>query len=381
MNILHTVEFYDPSVGGMQEVVKQLSERLVKLGHKVTVATTNLPERKFAKLNGVKIIGFDIKGKLAMGINGEKQKYINFILNEKFDIVTNFAAQQWATDLVLPHLDEIKAKKVFVPTGFSSLYSPLYKNYFKKMKTWMKKYDMNVFLSNNYRDINFARKNKIKKIKIIPNGAAKSEFIKKSPVDIRKNLKIPDYHFLILTVGSHTGIKGHAETIKIFRKAKIEKASLLIIGRHSEIMDGCRLSCKLSEFFSGNKIQVKDLSREETVAAFQAADLFLFASMIECSPIVLFEAMASKTPFLTTDVGNAKEIIKWTGGGKLLPTVIDRRGYSHADIGKSAEILKQYYNHPSDLTLMAGNGHKAWLKSFTWEEIAREYENMYKQLL
>ena len=42
MKILHTVELYHPSQGGMQEVVKQISERLVKLGHEVTVATTKL---------------------------------------------------------------------------------------------------------------------------------------------------------------------------------------------------------------------------------------------------------------------------------------------------------------------------------------------------
>ena len=46
MKILHTVEFYHPSVGGMQEVVKQLSERLVRLGHNVTVATSQLKEAR-----------------------------------------------------------------------------------------------------------------------------------------------------------------------------------------------------------------------------------------------------------------------------------------------------------------------------------------------
>jgi len=49
MNILHCVESYYPSVGGMQEVVKQLSERLVKLGHAVKVATRNNPDRNFTE--------------------------------------------------------------------------------------------------------------------------------------------------------------------------------------------------------------------------------------------------------------------------------------------------------------------------------------------
>lgn len=36
MKILHTVEFYEPSVGGAQEVIKQISLQLVKRGHEVT---------------------------------------------------------------------------------------------------------------------------------------------------------------------------------------------------------------------------------------------------------------------------------------------------------------------------------------------------------
>ena len=98
MKILHTVEFYHPSVGGMQEVVKQLSERLVRLGHDVTVSTTQLSDRRDKVINGVTVEGFAVKGKLAVGIDGELERYQQFLLNGEFDIVTNFAAQQWATD-------------------------------------------------------------------------------------------------------------------------------------------------------------------------------------------------------------------------------------------------------------------------------------------
>jgi len=165
MKVLHTVELYYPSAGGMQEVVKQISERLVKLGHEVTVATTKLSERKNKIINGVKIEEFNIEGNLVRGLKGDTEKYKKFLIDSDFDIITNFAAQQWASDLAFDILDKIKAKKVFVPTGFSGLYLPEYKDYFEKMKDWMKKYDMNIFLSNDYRDINFARKNKINTIK------------------------------------------------------------------------------------------------------------------------------------------------------------------------------------------------------------------------
>lgn len=381
MKILHTTEFYYPSVGGVQEAVRQLSERLAALGHEVTVATTKLPDRKFHHLCGVKIVDFNISGNRIRGIRGEKQKYIDYVLDSKFDVVVNFAAQQWTTDLLLPLLGKIQARKVFVPTGFSQLHSPLYASYFKEMRAWMREYDMNIFLSGNYRDINFTRKNNIRRIKVIPNGASKKEFLPKPKINIRKILGIPDDHFLVLDVGSHTGLKGHSEAIRIFCKAGIENATFLLIGKKTKSIRGCFNRCRLMKSVSGKNILLKDLTREETVAAFKSADIFLFTSKVECSPIVLFESIAAKTPFLTTDVGNAKEIIGWTKGGILLPTRINKSGYSLALINESAKILKECYKNRNKLSLMARAGHAAWLERFTWEKITKEYERVYLSLL
>uniref|UniRef100_A0A832E0V0 Glycosyltransferase family 1 protein n=1 Tax=candidate division WWE3 bacterium TaxID=2053526 RepID=A0A832E0V0_UNCKA len=394
MKILHTVEFYDPSVGGMQEVVKQISERLVKLGHDVTVATTKLPGRKSLNIRGVKIREFAISGNLVRGLSGETDKYQDFLINSEFDVMVNFAAQQWATDLAFEVLDRVKAKKVFVPTGFSGLYLPEYKRYFEKMGDWMKKYDMNVFLSNDYRDINFARKVGVspKKTTIIPNGAGEDEFLSPSGTDIRKKLGIPSNHFLILLVGSHTGVKGHKEAIEIFSRAKIKNAALLIVG--NIFGGGCSLSCPRKAFFfnlsprrwfpagDGKRLIITELSREETVAAYQSADLFLFPSNIECSPIVLFEAMASRTPFLTADVGNSAEIVEWSGGaGIVLPTDKDAQGFARVRIPGSVEILEEIYHDSVRRQKMAEAGFQAWKKRFTWEKIALEYESLYRNLL
>src|SRR3954464_8829240 len=217
MKILHTVESYYPEIGGMPEVVKQLSERLVLLGHQVTVATSKAEKRTSKLINGVIIQEFNLTGNFVEGIHGDTTSYEHFLLNSDFDIITNFAAQQWATDIALPLLSKLKAKKVFVPTGFSGLFQEVWQPYYLQMKTvWMKEYDSNVFLSNDYRDINFARKNGINKNLIIPNGAAADEFLPQSKIDIRKKLGIGSDEFFILHVGSYTGVKGHAEAIRIY---------------------------------------------------------------------------------------------------------------------------------------------------------------------
>ena len=55
LNIAHCVESYEPAKGGMPEVVKQLSERMVQKGHTVTVFTSLHSDRKGDSINGVQI--------------------------------------------------------------------------------------------------------------------------------------------------------------------------------------------------------------------------------------------------------------------------------------------------------------------------------------
>jgi glycosyltransferase involved in cell wall biosynthesis len=388
MKILHTVESYNPSTGGMQEVVKRISEHLVKMGHSVTVATSRHPGRSRNIANGASVVEFDISGNIVRGISGDSASYQNYLLNSDFDIITNFAAQQWATDLMLPILQKIRAKKLFVPTGFSALHLPEYSDYFNRMKEWMNLYDMNVFLSDTYQDIEFARLHDIKKYVVIPNGASAEEFLLRGKSNIRQELNIPKNHFLILHVGSHTGVKGHAEAIEIFRRAKINNITFIITG--NVFSERCYYSCKLKEFLfwinplnflSNKQLLVRSLSREETVALYLDSDLFMFPSNIECSPLVLFECMASRTPFLTADVGNAREIIEWSGAGLLLPTDKDKKGYSHVKIDESVKMLEGIYLDPVKRAVMQDVGFNAWQERFSWGKIAKQYEELYLTLL
>jgi len=413
MNILHTVQSYPPAEGGMAEVARQLSERLAALGHRVTVATESRSDRAASRLNGVEIASFQVSGNAVTGLQGEVAAYRRFLLESRFDIVTNFAAQQWATDIALPLLPRIAGRKVFVPTGFSGLYSRRYRDYFRQMPGWMASYDMNVFLSDSYRDIVFAREHGIARTALIPNGAAADEFLAAPAGDLRARLGIAPDAFLILHVGSHSCFKGHLEALEIFDRARLANSTLLLVG--NEPAGGCADSCRAAaaglnashSFRSiGASVVVGALSRPDTVAAYHAADLFLLPSNIECSPIVLFECMASRTPFLSTEVGNSAEIVAWSGAGALLPSAppefLPREGSLpsrlveklrlllgrsqnfvavRADIPKSAEMLLALRRDADERDRMARSGFSAWQERFTWEKIACDYEALYQRLL
>lgn len=416
MRILHTVESYLPARHGMSEVVKQISERLVQRGHQVTVATSNDQRRQEKIIRGVEVRSFDVHGKSAIGIWGDVSGYQNFLLDFNPDIIVNFAAQQWATDLTIPLLSRLKARKVFVPTGFSALADPMFSNYFSSMEDRMHDYDATVFLSDSYRDIDFARRVGVESIAIIPNGAASEEFNRPKDLELRARLGIPEDHQLILHIAGYLSVaKGQAESIKIFSNSSLSKATLLLVCPDFENSDIHAFTPKkvlkgLYHFMRGNglrgiafptqlrllrRLQRKrnkskdrqvigvSLSRKDAISAFLDSDLLLFPSRIECSPLVLFEAAAARTPFLVTDVGNAREIINWTGGGRILPglKLNDREGSVQADVEAGARCLDELMADQEVREQMATNAHQAWLRHFTWSRIAEQYEQLYSSLL
>jgi glycosyltransferase involved in cell wall biosynthesis len=246
MRILHTVEFYYPRIGGAEAVVRQLSERLAARGHKVTVATSIDINRKSNVINNVKIQGFNIKGNLVKGIRGEVQHYFDFLLQNNWDVVFNYATQSWTTDLAFSILRNLQSVKVLAPCGYSGLIGLrrfLYYRYFKKLPHYLRLYDEIVYHSPNYIDKEYGDRMGIDNYEIIPNGVELEEF-ENSCLDFRSeyNIHTP---FLLLTVGNHYRIKGHDRIIKAFHKLHRADVTLVIIGsRVNKWYRSCWVSCK-----------------------------------------------------------------------------------------------------------------------------------------
>lgn len=422
MKILHTVESYSPSVSGAPEVVKQISERLVQRGHTVTVATSSHPDRYSKNINGVHVEEFDIRGNSVDGIQGETERYQSFLRAGNFDIMMNYAAQQWATDLVYPVLDELPYKKIMIPCGFSRLYWPEYEKYFLELSGILHRYDHLIFHANNYRDTNFARQHNLTHWSIIPNGASRAEF---DAVDatFRQRYNIPPDALLLLTVGSHTGVKGHHLVLEAFHRLKVERATLIIIGNvfgeahwgsgfvrpvlgsikrgnfskaASLVFDtalggigpagcisGCRAHTRWINWRDNGRKKVLLLNppRADVIAAYHAADLFIFGSNIEYSPLVLYESLASSTPFISLACGNAQEIAAWSGGGVIVPTIQKDQGFVDGNPIVFAHLVDEIIADAPRRQSLAQAGHNSWLERFTWEKLTADYEALYQSLI
>lgn len=386
LKILHTVELYAPSVGGAQEVVRQVSERLAARGHDVTVATAALPERDFGERAGVRIAEFDLGGNAVRGIRGDVEPYQRFVREGGFDVVMAYAAQQWAADALLDQLDAIPAGTVLAPCGFSGLHDPAYAGYFAGLRERLPEFDALVFHSATYQDHAFAVETGATSRTVIPNGADEAEFAELPPRGrFRAAHGIGAGAPLLLTVGGHTGLKGHAQAMAAFRASRGARGGVLAIVGNTPTGRGCRPLCGVRAATTrlrrpDRRVRLLDPARPQVLEAYADADLFVFCSMIECSPLVLFEAMAAGLPFVSVDVGNAREIAEWSGGGVIAPARRRDDGLVEPDVDAVRDLIDELLGDPQRRRELGANGRRAWEERFRWDHIVGQYEAVYESV-
>lgn len=426
MKLLFCVEFYFPSLGGAQEVVRQLAERMVARGHQVTVATSKLISRTLSNHNGVTIKEFSVSGNRVRGLLGDVDIYQKFLTESDFDIVFFYAAQQWTFDAAWSVLTSIQAKKILVPCGYSGLFEPGYSEYFRELPSILSHLDRVVYHATSYRDYEFGVQHSIAHCAVIPNGADDLEFLAPKMPEFKSQLGVPNDALLLLTVGSLNGQKGHLELTRAFDLASFggRKAVLLLNGNTPA--SGQVSSNRLRRFFSlaseygwsyaarhvaksvlellgfeigksssllhwvkrvnnrvgeEKRVILCDLSRPDLVQAYLHADLFVFASNVEYSPLVLFEACAAGLPFLSVPAGNAVEIASWTGGGEICPADVDSLGYTRVAPAVLARNIEALIADEGRRLQLGRSGRQAWETRYNWKQLSQEYEALFVRLI
>ena len=416
MKVLFCCEFYYPHVGGVQKVIQEIGERLVTKGHEVTVATSISSRRTSQTHNGVNIFSFNVSGNYARGMKGEIRKYQQFLTTKSFDVMLVKAAQQWTFDAMWDVLPLIKARKVHIPCGYPGLHNEEYNKYYQQMPEILKQFDHLIYYASEYQDIAFAHKHGIRNTTVIPNGASKTEFSIKRDPEFRSQLGIGEENFVLLTVGSITGAKGHKEVLQAYEQLETDTASTLILNGNqppkysypgfwkklniqSKISVRSAMKWLMFEILRSLKVIprptswknivenintkcpdksviVTDFQREKVIQCFLNSDLFVFASHTEYSPLVLFEAAAAGLPFLSVPVGNAEEIVRWTEGGKICQAEKDKNSFVNVDPTILSQEISKLISDPAKLQEMELKGRKNWEKNYSWEKIVLKYEKV-----
>lgn len=359
--MLLTVERYAPAIGGAERVVQRVAEGLAARSHSVHVMTGG--KREDVELGGVHVHRLPVSGNQVRGIRGDGTQVTSLIERVEPDLVFNYAAQTWATDCCFELLErEDRPRMVMAPCGFSGLGKSPYARYFAAMPTVLRSYDALIFPSTAYQDWEFAYRAGAERIFLVGNGADPT-----TATGEELRAQIPSGQIAV-TVGSHVLSKGHCDFARVVRKlARNRPLTGVIVAPPRQGLDalrGCQMACH-ARARTSSSLCVRDGSPPGVVAdALAAADLFIFTSKLESGPLVILEAMASATPWVSLDVGHASQLAGGIVAGGL-PELRDA----------ARQILDG--EHPQ----LGAQGRAAWEADHRWEDIVPRYESVFEEVL
>ena len=154
------------------------------------------------------------------------------------------------------------------------------------------------------------------KIRIIPNGYDLTTFHPDSEerMRLRNEWNIPDTTFLLGMVARWDPVKDHATLLASLRQVQTTLAQdwrCALVGPNVTAQNE-QLTALISRYDLTNRVLLLG-PRDDIPSVMNALDLHLLSSSGEAFPNVVAEAMACGTPCVVTDVGDASEIVDWTG--------------------------------------------------------------------
>ena len=219
--------------------------------------------------------------------------------------------------------------------------------------------------------------------KVIPNGVELNEF--NNSIDFKNIYKIKQKH-IILNVGNHFFGKGGDYLGKISNKLREKRDDFIFVQISSTIKypyDKSFLARAKKEFNSNDKcLFLRDIPREDVVAAFKCSDVFIFPSLKEVAPLVILEAQAAELPWIAMDVGNVKER---QGGIIINNNNVDNKGYkiiNEEAMDKFVSNIEYILDSCSSITGQSvskrlGREGRRSVEKFDWENIVLEYDKVF----
>lgn len=388
MKILMLTWEYPPRiVGGIARVVHDLSKRLIKDGHEVTVVTyrdnADVPEYENDKgVNVYRVDNYMIHPNnfidWIMQLNFNMLSKATEIINKEggFDVIhahdwlVTYATKSLKNAYDIPIVATIHATEA----GRNSGIHDETQRYINDTE-WLLTYEATeVIVNSNYM------KNEIQrlfglpfdKINVIPNGINLSNFTGiERDYDFRRQYAM-DNEKIILYVGRLVYEKGVQHLIAAMPKilSNYHDAKLIIAGRGG-MMD--ELRAEASNLGLNDKIYFTGyLNSKQVQKMYKCADVAVFPSTYEPFGIVALEAMLAGVPTVVSDVGGLDEIV--THG------VDGMKSYAGNANSIADSVTALLYDH--QLATNVSKKAKQKVKDqFNWEKIAQDTHFTYEKAI
>lgn len=335
MNILLVSPYYVPaqSYGGIVKVVHELAQEMNKLGHAVTVATTDVHDavsrattgKSFEE--GVSVVRFK---NLSNGIAYRYNVYlpvgwVRWCTNNlrKFDIVHCNDAYTWMNIVVARKCHKQNIPYVIQPHGALNSERVRFHLYFvKRIFLYVFR---RMFLGASSLVVSTTREKEeevralfptlLPKTVVIPNGI--SEMQLSNPVidqEFRQQFGVGEGMKLFLYFGRIHPVKGIDITLQALAKVRGVRYKFLIVGR-DENGELQRLKVFASQLgIAQNFLFRKPTFGTEMQRILHSADVFLFNSRSEGLPMAVLDACAAGLPSILSPYCNVPEVSIYKAG-------------------------------------------------------------------
>lgn len=262
----------------------------------------------------------------------------------------------------IPYINTIYGEEIYLSKRYHTMFI---------IKLLVRNASKTIMISSATLKVSLNEHLKDGKFEIIPFGVD-TEFFR--PIKIEKNSKI----FQILSVGYLIERKGFNYLIKAVKEVLEfhNEVKLIIVGSGPLEKQIKKLICELK---LENNIQIlNNISDNELLNIYNSSDLFTLPSIIDSQGnteglgVVLLEAMACKLPVIGSNTGGIPDIIQDNVTGRLVQQK-DIHGLSKAiiDLIENEDLRKN----------MALNGYEMVKGHFSWEKIAKDYIEIYKETI
>jgi glycosyltransferase involved in cell wall biosynthesis len=370
MKIIHVADYYAVGTG---HPLNNVVERLYRRGHEVEVYTSNLHLKQ--ELSHDK--DYPIKIRRFRGFRiGSKAFYPSLIPKLLFqqnpDVIHSWVMAFFST-FVSGWLKPIKKYPLVVSVDFDiaeprpTLAKKPYIFFYRKIPTSFS--NIITTFTSKERDVLIKRfKFDANKVKILPIGVDFERFSSKPKQNLKEKLNLQD-KFIILDV---CFLLPKKNLEMILKALKLLPSNVVFL--HAGGISDINYKQKLDKMIKNLKLEKRvvflgKVSREEIVAAYHTADVFVQSGFRESFCIPIIEAIASGLPVITTKVGVANDVIENNKTGFIVK--------NENEIVNKINLLIE----DASLRRKIGRNSKEVAKKYEWEVIIDKLEKIYKRVV
>jgi glycogen synthase len=228
------------------------------------------------------------------------------------------------------------------------------------------------------------------RVRVIHNGIDPAEYRPRPSPDRMRALGIDPNVPMVLFVGRITRQKGILHLVRAIRHLRAGMQIVLCAGAPDTDVIGEEMAALVAEAKGSAAVDIvwidRMLPRDDVIALYSHAAVFVCPSVYEPFGIINLEAMACETPVVASAVGGIPEIVVSGETGLLVPfdaegggsaEPIDPERFSHA----LAAAINELMADPDRRTAMGRAGRARVLAQFSWESIARQTLSFYHELM